>query len=82
MSSSSNIFVEVGQCGNQLGQTLLNHIYRHYVENKSFGELDIHFRQTMKSNFIARAVCIDTEPKVINNCLNNGLIAFNHPIIS
>ena len=72
MSINSNIIIEVGQCGNQLGQSVLNHLYRHYNNNNSPDELDINFRYNNKNELIARAVCIDTEPKVINNCVNNG----------
>lgn len=69
---NSNIIIEVGQCGNQLGQTLLNHLYNYYITNNATSELDINFRRNAKNEIIARAICIDTEPKVINNCINNN----------
>ena len=44
-----------------------------YINNKSIAELEINFKTNKKNELFARAVCIDTEPKVINNCINNGI---------
>lgn len=62
----SHVFVNTGQCGNQLGLALLDSLYQHLKDDPS--QLDCFFR-TRKQGVYARAVCIDTEPKVVNQCV-------------
>ena len=62
----SHVFVNTGQCGNQLGLTLLDSLY-HHLQNEP-NHRDCFFRQR-KHGCYARALCIDTEPKVVNRCV-------------
>lgn len=77
----SCVFVSTGQCGNQLTFSLIDQISR-YIDtlpesSKSF-HTDIFFRESStklsstKSRLVTRAVCLDTEPKVINECLKKA----------
>lgn len=66
----SYIFVNTGQCGNQLGCSIMDSLYQQ-LHSDPF-EVDAYFRTSQsKGNpkIVARAVCIDTEPKVINDCI-------------
>ena len=67
------ISVQIGQCGNQLGFCLLNSIFEHILNNENYLEFYFH---SFSSNSLEnskklqpRTVCIDTEPKVINECV-------------
>ncbi len=67
---SALITVNTGQCGNQLGFDLIQSLYDHTIENPQ--QFETYFRNTNATNEtrpIARAVCLDTEPKAILNCL-------------
>ena len=66
----SVIFVNAGQCGNQLGYCLLDALDAHSGSGEE-SCLDSFFRESSVSGArpIARAVCIDTEPKVVSECL-------------
>ena len=60
--ASNVVFVAGGQCGNQLGYTLLSNISTHLKSDASFSqESDVFFRG--QKNRRARCVCLDTEPK-------------------
>lgn len=66
----SYIFVNTGQCGNQLGCSMMDSLYQQ-LQSDPF-EMDAHFRTVQskgETKTFARAVCIDTEPKVINDCI-------------
>ena len=74
---SNCVFVETGQCGNQLGYALLDSLYNHlsqHDENCDNNYLETYFRipYHLSQKPIARAVCLDTEPKVINESLSNA----------
>ncbi|KAJ1435557.1 Tubulin/FtsZ, GTPase domain-containing protein [Ochromonadaceae sp. CCMP2298] len=70
------IFVETGQCGNQLGFSLLDTLYAHLAPSEELyyeTYLDAYFRTPINGGTpVARSVCLDTEPKVINDCLLNA----------
>lgn len=69
----SYIFVDTGQCGNQLGSSILESLYQHVQFDHA--EMDAFFRTSYsrgEPRTYARAVCIDTEPKVINDCLSRA----------
>ena len=71
------IFVETGQCGNQLGFSLLNSLHDHLatLEGDEYAEMletCFHSSSSKDSKPVARAVCLDTEPKVINECLQKS----------
>jgi tubulin delta len=78
------IGIHAGQCGNQLGHCLLDCLYAHLSHgnneshenslNQSLDEdMNFYFRQNEKSNqWIARTVCMDTEPKVIHECVTSA----------
>jgi len=79
--STSCILIETGQCGNQLGYTLLDSLYDHISPPSSRKEFDkyfntdtdIFFRKSRDgSKLYSRSVCLDTEPKVINECLTRA----------
>lgn len=66
----SYIFVDTGQCGNQLGSSILESLHQHVQFDHA--EMDAFFRTSYsrgEARTYARAVCIDTEPKVINECV-------------
>jgi hypothetical protein len=91
----SVILVQCGQCGNQLGFSILDALYSHlkpqgqhspYSDDMRaffrpsddsveaglgfFGQSDYDHQNNSTINpskLIARAICIDTEPKVVNN---------------
>ena len=66
----ASIFVQIGQCGNQLGRDILEDLYATLDEDSK----ELYFRSldSCRSLDIARALCIDTESKVLNE-----LNAFN-----
>ena len=72
--TSNVILVESGQCGNQVGLEIFRNLHQTIHSNDSNNEDDtdqeIFFRQSIKSNKLyARAVCLDTEPKVVQDCI-------------
>eukprot|EP01038_Epipyxis_sp_PR26KG_P013340 gene13340-17892_t len=82
-TGSYTIFLFIGQAGNQLGFTILDKLFNQLkdypdVLNQYFreknnvnAEVNIHLNSNnCKRKRIARAVCIDTEPKVINECIH------------
>ena len=87
---SNYVFVETGQCGNQLGFCLLNSLYDHLVNfDSEQGCLDTFFKpstgqytppnglpsrgtRSSAPTVTARVVCLDTEPKVINECISRA----------
>lgn len=78
----SCVFIEAGQCGNQLGYTILEKLLLHY-ENDANSNSNSNVQEKHKETFfrksskrskendtlVARAVCLDTEPKVIGECV-------------
>ena len=65
----SHVFVNTGQCGNQLGTALLGSLHEHL-----HAEYPAHWgcffrRANNGTKAYARAVCIDTEPKVVTECV-------------
>ena len=72
---SDTILVACGQCGNQLGYSILDSLHTHLASggdsvSSSNVELSGFFRSkgARSSDLYARAVCFDTEPKVIDEC--------------
>ena len=79
----SVVSVQLGQCGNQIGTDLFNTIMKDASSppsyssctsllNQTYGEevFDRFFFQCESSkNYTARAVLVDTEPKVINQSI-------------
>lgn len=81
------VFIATGQCGNQLSFELLNSIYQHQnLIEKSSGDsivgaqeiedtlyyLNQSIFRKKKNQSIARIVSLDTEPKVIEDCLQRS----------
>ena len=79
------ITVHAGQCGNQLGYCLLDSLYDHLTQplqfSQSLDERDRQYRvmnhyfkriHGKRSKWVARSVCIDTEPKVIHDCVSRA----------
>jgi len=70
------IFCQAGQCGNQLGFSILDSLYRHLKPSDDADHMETFFRESVSSSrqsrLFARAVCIDTEPKVVNECLSRS----------
>ena len=64
------ITVNAGQCGNQVGFEVLNALYEN-TRIAGLPERDSYFRLSQNENRkpIARAVCLDTEPKAVLSCL-------------
>jgi len=70
-SSMSNIvFVNAGQCGNQLGYDVLESLFQNCYDDS---EVNTFFRLNQKDKCIARAICLDTEPKAVNACLDKAV---------
>jgi hypothetical protein len=72
----SIILVDAGQCGNQLGYEILDSLFDHFQLESNNGsdnefDFDVYFRSSKKGH-IARAVLLDTEPKVINECVRRS----------
>eukprot|EP01036_Dinobryon_divergens_P038334 gene38334-50319_t len=66
----SIITVDVGQCGNQLGFGILDSLFSHLTTDS---EIEAFFRMSESGTRPhARAVCLDTEPKVIHACLQQA----------
>ena len=70
----STIFIYVGQCGNQVGSSILEKIQTGSLsENprKQSNLLSKYFHNAnpfeLNSGLIANAILVDTEPKVVNN---------------
>lgn len=68
------------RCGNQLGQELFNELHLEaQVAEKSFGEAlrSVFFRDARSDvkALVARAVLVDTEPRVVQGCLQVSLKA-------
>lgn len=73
---SNIILVNAGQCGNQLGYSMLDGAYKELrgeiEKEKGFSDnLEIIFRPQSDARKapLARCVCLDTEPKVVNDCV-------------
>lgn len=72
------VFVQAGQCGNQLGHTFINEIYSHLTSSsaKELGiesHLQVYFRERSSGNRLTtRSVCLDTEPKVIHESISKA----------
>lgn len=90
----SIIFVNSGQCGNQVCDHVIDSIYNNLSsistksstisslssssflsksikatksnEEENVDELDHYFRSTKNHSMVARAILLDTEPKVVN----------------
>lgn len=71
-----SIVLQIGQCGNQLGEAIFDILYSELYEKQSkFSEkYKSHFFYTNKgqSKPIANAISIDMEPKVIENLLQKN----------
>ncbi len=66
--------IQVGQCGNQVGTNLFNTLSNETVRSKDFDESieakRQFFRETKSKKNIARAILVDTEPKVITEAMS------------
>lgn len=74
----SVITIQIGQCGNQIGQAVFDHVFEDYRSTKplcpkhinqeySIKSRDIWFNKIVRDQqMLARAVLVDTENKVIN----------------
>ncbi|KAM3874922.1 tubulin delta chain [Diretmus argenteus] len=69
----SIVTVQLGQCGNQVGQELFDIICNDAQEGqrKAYRESSTErfFRETTHGDLVARAVLVDMEPKVINSSM-------------
>lgn len=79
------ISIHAGQCGNQLGYCILDSLHDHLTAPTHSGPqadkqrqlMNHFFRRTHRegsstSKWTARSVCIDTEPKVIHDCITRA----------
>jgi hypothetical protein len=64
------ITIHAGQCGNQLGFCLADSFFDHLIEDEM--NLQYFFRQSSKSRWTSRSICVDTEPKVIYECMEHA----------
>src|SRR4051812_3694683 len=66
------VFLNVGQCGNQVGHEIINNLWNSvqtmeeerwmYFDNTVDNRAKIHNKETI------RCVCVDTEEKVVTSC--------------
>jgi tubulin delta len=63
---SDCVFLLAGQCGNQLGYAIIDSLFDHLKDQI---ELQNFFRKNSENAYYSRAVCLDTEPKVIDECV-------------
>ncbi|XP_039986927.1 tubulin delta chain [Xiphias gladius] len=72
----SVVTVQLGQCGNQVGQELFGIICGEAQEGQrktySATSWERFFHRTPRGDLVARAVLIDMEPKVINNSMTKA----------
>lgn len=71
--TSNIIFLRCGQCGNQLGHEITRNLYENSVSGNVDSDsefLEPFFRNSKAGKLYSRSICLDTEPKVINDCLN------------
>lgn len=71
------VFVQTGQCGNQLGYALLDNLYSQLCAGEPAEDesnLETLFRVPLSTGQrpVARAVCLDTEPKVVNESFHKA----------
>jgi tubulin delta len=59
------VVLQVGQCGNQVGQDLFSCLHKNVAPE----EMGRFFHSFGEGQSVARAVLVDTETKVISNCL-------------
>lgn len=105
--NSNCVFIQTGQCGNQLGYSLLDKLYSHlsgtdaavsadhkksgqkstrkhlghddddgWLQQLDYGDasLEKYFRYNpISKKSIARSVSLDTEPKVVQQCLQRSI---------
>uniref|UniRef100_A0A1A7XK72 Tubulin delta chain n=1 Tax=Iconisemion striatum TaxID=60296 RepID=A0A1A7XK72_9TELE len=73
----SVVTIQLGQCGNQVGQELFDIICNDAEESRrktySASCSERFFRATSKEDLVARAVLVDMEPKVINQSMNKAV---------
>jgi hypothetical protein len=61
------IFVNTGQCGNQVGHEVIDGLWEH---THATGECDLYFQELSNGKLLARSVNLDTEEKVVNACFD------------
>lgn len=71
--ASATVVVQVGQCGNQLGGALLDELHAH-----DCGGEGAYFREGGRGASVARAVLLDTEPKVVRAALDRGGVGWRY----
>uniref|UniRef100_A0A1A8QJ03 Tubulin delta chain n=1 Tax=Nothobranchius rachovii TaxID=451742 RepID=A0A1A8QJ03_9TELE len=73
----SVVTIQLGQCGNQVGQELFDIICNDAEQSQrktySTSCSARFFRPTSKGDLVARAVLVDMEPKVINQSMNKAV---------
>jgi hypothetical protein len=69
---SAVITVQIGQCGNQLGATFFDSLASAEERDSTPAEaLPTFFREKRSGASVARAVLLDTEPRVISTIVRN-----------
>lgn len=72
----SVVTVQLGQCGNQVGQELFDIMCSDAqdAQRRTYSTVSCErfFRQAAQGDFVARAVLIDMEPKVINHSMSKA----------
>lgn len=84
------VFVAAGQCGNQLSFDLLNMLHQHYQRHLSLAQQSpqdathiedgawmLH-HSLFREDGLSRSVCLDTEPKVIEDCLAKSQLSSSY----
>jgi len=61
------IFVNTGQCGNQVGHEIIDGLWEHTTDSD---ECNLYFQELSNGKLIARSVNLDTEEKVVNACFD------------
>ncbi|CAG9464580.1 unnamed protein product [Pedinophyceae sp. YPF-701] len=70
---SATIFIQVGQCGNQVGEAFWQRVQNSIVGDGGAGlgpdDVGHLLREDSRGKLHARAVMVDTEPKVVEQCM-------------
>ena len=63
------VFVNAGQCGNQVGHEIIDSVYKHLNETT---QCNCFFEESSSGSFVARSVSLDTEEKVVQACFEKS----------
>ena len=81
----SCVSLNLGQCGTQIGHSLLSNLYNEATTadptdpQYKKATLDSYFSENSRGKFESRCVMVDMEPKAVDGILGNSATAWRHP---